>query len=367
MKFVDFATQVMNVSDPQRDALALKAMLDGHVPSWVGQPEYECTTEALIDGAYYQCRYRVMRNYLPIGEDGDNYKDWGVWPLTQKSIAAWCAAKGDRWYLPTKKIVANTWRESRCKINPQPISRVSKTNVAGHPGEGTETIVTENRMLFDAMAQKGCPWNTFTRGLKAYAVKPNLDGSMQYFGGWFWPGGQGFLTEDPGWRKGGIVSGGTFGDFIQGFNDTAHFSNYEDYSQGVDLVYYNVLVNGVAMDFADVCAHPKLHVLVSDQGPLVPKFPNKGLVGPATPAPMPPPLSTPPAFKGPEFKTQSNGNLALVKAGTFDETPITPAFIEEEAASSSSRSGLGVFVAALGVGLVASHLIKRAQPRAKAF
>lgn len=357
MKFADFCKQMMDVKDPVRDQLALKAMLDGNTPSWAGVPEYECTTEALLDGVYYQCKYRVMRNYLPIGEDGDSFTDWGVWPLTQKSITKYCEAKQYKWYMPTKKLVFNTWLQSRCKINPQPISRVTSQNPTGHPGTGTETILTENRMLFDAMAHNGCPWNTFTRGLKEYAVKPGQDGSMQYFGGWYWPGGTGWQAEDPGWHKAMAVSGGTFGKLIQDFNDAHHDSNYEDYSQGVDLIYYQCDVNGAIFDYADLCAHPKLWVLVSDAGPFVPKFPNVGLSGPASPPPLPQGKTAPASFQGPEFKTTASGNVALVKAGAFLATPGEPV------SSSKKSSGLGVFFAALGIGWIATQLINRAQPR----
>jgi hypothetical protein len=287
MKGSAFLSEMKDVVDPARDELALKMMLTGNVPPFLNELQ-TCTTDAVIDGKYYRCTYRTPPQYLAIGEDDD----FVLWPLTEPSLQAYCSARlltgsdgsqTQQFFIPTRKIVKNTWRQSACKIIPQPISRVSESNKTGHPGTKTETIAAEQRMINEALLAVGCGLRAFSRPKKAYIVRPNLSGLTMAFGGWFYPGGARapngkpfILAADAPYRTQIALSGGTSGDQIQPWDSNFHEFTYEDYSHGCDLVYYACDVNGEQFGFDELCSHPILHPLVSDEGPFNPRFPNAG-------------------------------------------------------------------------------------------
>jgi hypothetical protein len=377
----EFLKQMWDVVDPHRDALALKQMLDGNTPNFLNNMR-ACTTEAIIDGKYYRCTYQVMPQYLAIGSDAD----FVLWPLTQPSLQAFCNAKmltfsdgssAQRFYIPTRKIVKNTWKQSDCKIIPQPISRVSSSNPTGHPGTKTETIATEQKMINAAMMAAGCNLRAFSRPKKAYIVRPNLDGRHMAFGGWFYPGGNAtasgkpfLLSGDPPYRTDVNLGGGSYGSQIQPWDSDFHEDTYEDYSHGCDLVYYQCDVNGMSFTFDELCNHPKLHVLVSDEGAFNPRFPNAG------PNALPALNKTgrmPPAETVAEAKTNVASYAANAASGAVEAlnqveqdsypTAEAPLGIDGTArAGAEPNEGVfKMFLFGLGASAVGAYLIHRAK------
>jgi hypothetical protein len=310
MKGSDFAKQMANVYDPQRSALALKAMLAGSMPDFWAQ-RYECKTEAVIDGKHYVCSYFTGPNYLCIGEDGD----WLTWPLTVLDLQKFCdsvrvtsvsnpADSTPKFYIPTAKLVKNNWAFSQCKIEPQPLNP--------YPGLTTTSFVAEDEAIKRAMAAKGCAPTAFVRAKKAYNVAPGITNEeykgkgVLHFTGWYRLDG----SSIQGYDSTGKSSGEPWG----------HIAEFADYSHGCDVVYHDFTVNGVPYNFAALCMHPTLHVLVSDQGPFNPHYPNAGPNAPAVNAPsnaLPPAPTAPANYKGDVFKTGMEGLPLLVKASTI--------------------------------------------------
>lgn len=298
MKGSEFLQQIKDVRQPQVSTLGLQRMLAGNMPGFILGKRYECTTDAVIDGLYYQCRYFTLPQYLSVGDDSD----WVQFPLTILDLQKFCDAhmltgadgsQSPAFYIPPKKLVKNTWGATDCKIEPQPLGATADMTWPVRIG-------IEQAKINAAMVAKGCPLNAFSRAKKAYITAPGMDGSVLHFTGWYRPNGWA-------WQDGGFSPVDSTG---------SHEATYADYSHGCDLVYHDVIVNGRQYDFAEVCAHPKLWVLVSDQGPFVPRFPNAGLSAKSPPAA--PPASAPPAnYQGDVFKTASNGALTLVKASTL--------------------------------------------------
>ena len=343
MKWSDFVKQMASVSGSQVDALALAEMLRGGVPTWVGNPQYGCYTEAVIDGEYFRCDYRTQQNYLAIGTDDD----WGVYGLTEVSLQAWCDhphGGGGMWFIPTRKIVKTNWRFSTCKVGVLPI--------APHPGEVLASGVRGFALMQDkvnaAMVAAGCSINAFSRARKAYVCGPSMDGDNLYFYGWFFADGSA-QQDNP--------HGGS-----------PHPSKtYSDYSHGCDVVYRNVMVNGVAMSFDELCEHPKLWPLVSDDGPIVPRFPNKGIVIDASAAKTIAGVAVPAGYKGPVYKKTASGyqmgltesdasavSEVLDSAGEEDLNP-TPTDAPQQLAASAGDAMSGLASALpwiVGLGVV---------------
>jgi hypothetical protein len=306
MKGSEFLKLVWDMSDPKRDALALSTMLAGNTPEFMEHLQ-TCRTSAVIDGGDYELTYLTPPDYLSIGTN----EDFVRWPLIQPSLQSFCDARmlvsasdptdrTSKFYIPSKKIVKNTWQSTSFKIDPQALSRPcekTEKNPLGicHPGLATSVIAKENERVNEALAKAGvifgANYSAFTRTKKAYITRPNLDGKNMAFGGWFWPNGS----------------------QIQPWDWSFHEAGYEDYSHGCDLVYWQVSVNGVPFSFDEVCLHPKLHVLVSDDGPFNPRFPNAGtnalpvLNNGSKKTLMPPPMSGTSGAKRVSYVTGSDG------------------------------------------------------------
>lgn len=342
MKGSEFLKQVVDVRNPQLSALALSRMLAGDMPGWLLGTRMRCTTEAVIDGVYYQCSYFTPKQYLSVGDD----TDWVQWPLTIVDLQKFCDAfqltgadgtKSPKFYIPPKKLVKNTWGQSDCKIKPQLLG-------ASNDMTWPVKVGIEQDKINAAMKAAGCPLDAFSRAKKAYITAPNTTAANLHFTGWYELNGFGWEDQtsrsDPssGYKPQNATGG--------------HEATYADYSHGCDLVYHDVLINGQQYEFADVCAHPKLHVLVSDQGPFVPVFPNSGLKAPAPPPLAPPPAAPPSNFKGDVYKTTMEGVPMLVKASTLPASA-------GGAVLESNGTSLGNVLMGFAVGIGGFFLIKR--------
>jgi hypothetical protein len=368
MKGSEFAKQVWNVADPQRSVLALQAMLAGNMPSFLFRDRIEVVTEAVIDGLYYRGVYGTLPNYLAVGEDDD----WTLWPLTIIDLQRFCDAqtltdadgkKVTKFFIPPAKLIYRNWLVSACKVLPQTI-------YPGHyVGPGTEAIVAEDRMIKDAMRAKGCPIEAFIRAKKAYNSAPNVHATggpvgngYLHFSGWYYPGGNGLLlAAAPEWGLAAHpnADGGSYGHAIQGHDETGgHEASFADYSHGCDLVYWDMTVNGRQYAFDEVCMHPKLWVLVSDQGPFNPRWPS---VGEGPPPSMKPPPSLPPASAPP---SGFSGQSFITKASTLVEVPTrrpSPPVLPPPR-SAAKPSGLGASLAgiafSIGLGAIAMKTLR---------
>lgn len=336
MKGSEFLKQVMDVRNPQLSKLALAEMLRGSEPAFLDQ-KVSCFTEAVIDGAHYRCDYMVKPNYLAVGDDGD----FILWPLTIIDLQAYCDAHvmtgsdpsdvTPKFFIPPKKLIFNNWYFSECKIAPQALG-------ASNDMTWPLKITAEQDRINAAMQAAGCSVRAFSRAKKAYISAPNMSDKggptnegVLHFTGWY--------NKDGSCIQCGDATGG-------------HEASYADYSHGCDLIYYDVVVNGLQYNFDEVCNHPKLWPLVSDQGAFNPRFPN---VGPNAKPPrqnlqMPPGGAPPADYKGPVFATVG-GTAQMTSAGDLPTAAEVAASVDS---SPTSKTGLvlGVGVAAAGAYLL---------------
>jgi hypothetical protein len=329
MKGSEFLKSVMNERNPALSRLALEEMLRGSTPPFLDE-RIKCFTEATIDGAYYRCDYYTMPNYLAVGDDSD----FMLWPLTFVDLQAYCDAHplvsgsdpnnpSVKFFIPPKKLIFNNWYFSTCKIEPIPLGASDQMTWPVKIGE-------EQAAIEAAMQANGCSIRAFNRAKKAYLTAPNMSGTDG-------PSKVGFL-HFTGWYK-----LKPFGDAWQkGDSSGAHPATYADYSHGCDLVYHDVLVNGAPFEFDQICNDPKLHVLVSDQGAFVPRFPNAGLpVNKESIADAIPSMATPDGYKGPVFASSGG----LVKMSASGDLPPPGLGTSESASKLPLILGLGAVAA----------------------
>jgi hypothetical protein len=344
-----FLKQIKDVRNPVLSQLALKQMLDGNMPDFnSGTRMIDCTTEAVIDGLHYVCTYRVKPQYLSIGVDDDFIQ----WPLTFIDLQAFCDAhiltsesdgsKVQQWFIPSKKIVKNTWlwtTRKGCAIEAIPMG----------PSDDMTwpvKIDLQQQKINAAMKAKGCPITAFSRAKKAYITAPNMVGTggpmnngYLHFTGWYKL--DGFGWQDQGYKPVDATGG--------------HEASYADYSHGCDLVYYNCDVNGTPYTYDELCNHPVLWPLVSDQGPFNPRFPNTGSgakeVMNKTDR-MPRGEAPPASYKGPTFATTAG--VVKMSAGadpTTEKVVDVAPYAGDVAEGGSSKLPLilgGAGLAALG-------------------
>ncbi len=334
MKGSDFAKNMVAGYGDKAEAaraispIALKTMLGGNMPAF-GAGRVGCTTSAVIDGSFYELLYFVSPTYLAIGEDSD----FVTWPLSIVDLQAYCDAHqvqykdtnrtGPAYFIPPKKIIKRTWEWTTHKIVPQAMWQSDIGNYGGIGG--VKLIPAQQTMINGALAKwngpdgkgQGASLSTFVRHKKAYCTVPKMGTGNLRFEGWYWPGNAlktGWVGDNPmTGKKGHEVDTGKYGDGFQHGDTGGHDAGYCDYSHGCDLVHYDAYINGMMVPFDDVCMDPKFNVLVSDQGPFNPTFPNDGkpLSKPMNAAP--PPLIPPASYKGDRFITVSNDDTKLIQ------------------------------------------------------
>ena len=364
----EFLAQMKDVRIPMLSKLGLAEMLKGNMPPFLDQ-RIACHTEAVIDGGYYKLTYYVKPNYLAIGTDAD----FILWPLSIIDLQNFCDAfvmtaasdptdKSSKYFIPPKKIVFNNWLASTCKIPPQALGASDQMTWPVKIGE-------EQARINAAMIKAGCQITDFSRAKKAYISAPNMANTggptkegVLHFTGWY--GTQQIIPNE---RKVGEWNGQTvYG--VQGGDDTGgHEASYADYSHGCDVVYYDCDVNGMAFEFDQICTHPKLHVLVSDQGPFNPRFPNIGpdARAPKTTTAMPAPLGVDANYKGPVFKSTATG---LVQMAIGDPAAAASIALADPEASSDGTNPL--LILGIGAALAAGAYFlfrKPSEPSAPMF
>lgn len=309
--------------------VALKTMLSGFMPAFA-TARVGCTTSAVIDGRFYELLYFVSPTYLAIGEDSD----FITWPLSITDLQKYCDANqvsykdsnrvGPAYFIPPKKIIERTWQWTTHKIIPQAMWTEAIGQGAYGGVGGVKLVPAQQAMINDALSRwdgadgkgKGASVSTFLRHKKAYCTVPNM-GDKNRFEGWYYPGnalktgwmGANPMTGTPATQR----STETYGKRYQNGDTGGHDSKYCDYSHGCDLVHYDAYINGMMVPFDGVCMDPKFNILVSDQGPFSPTFPNDGKPLSKPMGAAPPPLEVPAGFKGPRFVTVSNQESKLVQ------------------------------------------------------
>lgn len=245
-----FAAQARAMPDWRAmSRLMLDHVRAGHVPSFMRESNWRWVeSRQIIDGKLQVLRMRVSPDFLPVGIDTD-YLVFGPTPAEAQSMADHFKA-----ILPSRKLAT--------LIDQQSPQRLPLADVKGAP---TYLPLSQIETIDAVLAAREidrirgtAPGAAGHR--KDIVVGPNLDGGkLAIFGG----------------------GGGPYDGWAVQPYSTIHHGGYGDYSQGLHLIARRALLNGVEVDLATIFTDPKLHVLVSDMGPFVPRFPNAGLIASA--------------------------------------------------------------------------------------
>lgn len=214
-----------------REARISAEILRGNFPGFLRHWKTITIKAALSDGKRHTAEVRVMPDYLAVGGNAD----FVCVPLTPGTAMRIAGALGC--VLPTRKIVDETYRQAEVKLEPRPLTENR---------EAVATFVQHNRIIEQQRA--GRPLGALVAGVKKDVVLSNR------------------LNEKPGrvaiygWHKPDRTP-------IQPLT-IVHNDRYVDYSHGIRLVSRTVIVDGMAMDIADVLKDRFLCALLSDEGPM---------------------------------------------------------------------------------------------------
>lgn len=234
-------------SQPERDRLALSYIRAGNVPSWTWNWR-PIRVKAMVDGRAHQLEYLVMPDYLALGTDDDFF--WV--PLLPATVQAIADMRGA---VPmTTRMVDEAFGHADSRLVPQPVS----PNTGSVQDWAKHSIMVQKQMQAAGIV----PGMLVDGHKKTIVVGPDLDGSRVAIYGWH--------DESGKYTKGRINAP------IQGYNPKDHDDKYTDYSHGTRLAKANGYLNGTEISLREIATDPKLHVLLSSQGPFDLHFPNSG-------------------------------------------------------------------------------------------
>lgn len=207
-------------------------------------------TSMKIGGAPYKLEMDVSPLPAALGTE-DDFLLIPAWPWTYQTMADAMDC-----VIPTRKMVTLVSQQADFRMPPMPISPNS---------EKSDLYVRVNAAVTKALSVSIYhPGMLVVSPKKDVVTGPALDGTKVAIFGWFFqPGPQADTKEGR----------------IQPYS-TIHDSKYVDYSHSWRVFRRVAFLNGKPVSLVDVAKDLKLHVLVSDQGPLTLRFPSKDAKGP---------------------------------------------------------------------------------------
>ncbi len=249
-----------------RENIFFDEITSGNIPDFLRTFKKVSVSFREPDGTQHNGTYRVMPDVLSIGNDLDFFR------VPLDAITAQRIADALCCLLPTAKMVWDIYQkaEIRAVAIPRPYndpkSKIKGTSIAAY---AAHSDAIESALPNDANGK-------LIEGHKKMVVISNLlyqqvqrklkDGSTKYIDGKKLLAFYGFFKSD-----GTPIQGGR-----EGRVSMAHEPTFADYSQGVRLVHPRMEVDGASMSVHAVLAHPVLHQLLSNEGPVKnPRIPAK--------------------------------------------------------------------------------------------
>ncbi|CAN7462692.1 N-acetylmuramoyl-L-alanine amidase family protein [Paraburkholderia hospita] len=233
-----------------RENAFVREIAQGNVPDFLRRWVPVTVTWREPDGTGHLGTFEVMPDFLAIGADAD----YVLTPLD--AISAQRAADAFGCLLPTSKMVWDIYQGAPVKL-PAIARDYWRTNPRMQ--RSTAAYVEHDRAIKRQLAERApqvqAPGLLREGHKKNVVISPALFVSQRgklAFYGFFLPNGQ------PVQHGPGTVAVASF----------AHEPAYADYSHGVRLVHPEMTVDGQHMLVAQVLAHPVLHRLLSNEGPL---------------------------------------------------------------------------------------------------
>ena len=221
----------------QREAIILEEIRNNNVPNWLVDFVPVSITEN-INGIPRELTIYVSRDVVSLGNDTD-FLRIPTLPITSQVIA-------DRYHsiLPSRKLSNDIYNSATAKLAPKPLS---------NSRESTKSFIDSNNLINNQLSPELVKSALVAGDKKDIVIGPNLDGSKVAIYGWHQ----------------------TDGKPIQPYS-TIHDSSYSDYSHGTRLISkFAYLDRTIPVDLTTIFIDDNLHKLVSDQGPFIPRFPNK--------------------------------------------------------------------------------------------
>ena len=239
----EFIKQTEKMTPAQREEAILKEILAGNIPSFLRNLKEIEVTQKLKDGKNHTVKYRVMPDYLAIGNDRDFVR------MPMSPLAAQIIAEKFNCILPTTKMVDDIYQRAQTRLLPEPMSGGKYANWQSRMMKNE--FYAEHQRLVEAQCQKrGHQNGQLVAGHKKDVVISNhLDSHRKNVVIYGW--------HDA--RNGGKP--------IQGYG-WSHENTYADYSHGIRLISTQVTVDGRAMNIKDVLADRTLCDLLSKEGPV---------------------------------------------------------------------------------------------------
>lgn len=212
----------------ERDSLAVQEILTGNIPSFSKHfvPVHSQIKDST--GKIHEAVFYVMPDYLSIGTD----EDWARIPLTP--MAAQKIADSFNCFLPTRKMVDLIYQQATVKLEPVPMYAFRDSSVT----MWQHHLIIEGQRKGRKGLIAGIKKDLVISGKILNDAKPNREAIY-------------------GWHK-------LNGEPIQPLY-TGHVNWWVDYSHGTRLVYRNIKVDGMDMDYIDVLKNPVLQKLLCDE------------------------------------------------------------------------------------------------------
>lgn len=228
-----FREQILNLGRGEREAAILREITRGNVPDFLRTLtpiRVEATDPA---GAKLVATYFVTCDYLAVGRDDDFFRV----PMAPRTAAA--IADATRCSLITAKISDDIFAAAPLKLAPKPLTK---------DRDAAATFFAHHEIIEEQLRDK--PRGRLVAGIKKDVVltrrlaeKPHRTAIY----GWHYPDGRPIQLLYVG-----------------------HVDWYVDYSHGIRLLADQVLVENRSLTTSRVLRDPRLHVLLSSEGPLDP-------------------------------------------------------------------------------------------------
>lgn len=211
-----------------RDSFAVAEIFKGNMPSFL--KKFIAINVSITDsaGKIIKATYYVCPDYLSVGSD----HDWAridITPMAAQRIADTLLC-----FLPTRKIVNDIYNVAKVKLEPVPMYAFrDSTPTMWHHHLIIEGQRKSAKGLIAGIKKDVVLSGRITRDIKADRVAIY------------------------GWHK-------PDGSPIQPLY-TGHVNWYVDYSHGIRLIYRNIKVNGIWMDYTDVLKDSKFQKILCDE------------------------------------------------------------------------------------------------------
>ena len=226
-------TRIDGLALADREVVLWQEFERGNVPAFLGRL-VPVTTSAIVDGTVRTARFWVAPDWFGFGTEADWFRMPMAPPLAQRIADRLDCT------LPTRRMSDAIWQQAAVKVAPRPISPkehdiCSVAQFHRHHGMVEAQLQGADRAQLVAGAKKDVVVSALVAAHPRRVV----------IYGWHQPDGKPIQPLSK----------------VHGFG-------HVDYSHGIRFVARAMELDGVPTTVAAVLADPKLHVLLSDEGPI---------------------------------------------------------------------------------------------------